>query len=201
MLFAWSLRVPAPGDPSHDPVTADELRCGGTACRLVVKQDVGRDAVEVLTGEGTGRIRTTGASGRTIFELAIAGSGAAVDERSLQCVDAEVAVCLVRGLSGDEMHGEVLVRRSGWSRVQASYVASGGYLGLDDVDDDGVADVVAVQRSCKPGTDCARRFAQVFSTTDAKAGLGCTTVVAEPELLPGWPVVAPSPAQLRPCGS
>ncbi|MEV0678299.1 hypothetical protein AB0I60_17465 [Actinosynnema sp. NPDC050436] len=201
MAFAWSLRPPEPAAPSTE-AGADDLRCGSVACQPVVRADVGGDTVELLYGQGVGRIRTGGASGRNIFELTIAESGAAITADSLECADAAVSVCLVRGAAGGEVRGELLVRRAGaWSRAQLPYLASGGYLGLRDVDGDGVEDVVAVQRACGSGPDCPRRFAQVFSLAGAKAELGCTSVVAHQDQLPGWPDVNPSPAQLHPCGT
>ncbi|MEU6152329.1 hypothetical protein ABZ816_20260 [Actinosynnema sp. NPDC047251] len=201
MVIAWSLRPPEPAAPTTGP-SVDDLRCGSVACQSVVRADVGGDAVEVLIGQGVGRIRTNGASGNNIFELTIAESGAAITADSLECRDAVVSVCLVHGSVGGEVRGELLVRRGGaWSRAQLPYVASGGYLGLGDVNADGVDDVVAVQRACSPGVDCSRRFAQVFSLVGDKAELGCTTVVATQDLLPGWPDVTPAPAQLRPCGA
>ncbi len=201
MFFAWSLRPPAPA-AAGPPPTVDDLRCGSVACQSVVRADVGKDTVEVMVGQGVGRIRTSGVSGRSIFELTIAESGAAVTDRSLECADAEVAVCLVRGQVGNEMLGELLVRRSGsWTRTQLPYVASGAYLALRDVNADGVADVVAVQRSCAPGADCSRRFAQVFSLVGPEQELGCTPVVAAPDQLPGWPTVSPNPTDLRSCSS
>ncbi|WP_309112431.1 hypothetical protein [Saccharothrix sp.] len=200
MVFAWSLRPDDTAERGVSP-TQDELRCGTTACQVAVTTDVGRDTVAVLVGQGSGRISTNGASGRNIFELTIAEQGATITDGSLECVDAEVAVCLVRGPGPAEVLGEVLVRRSGaWSRAQVPYVAGGGYLGLHDVDADGVADVVAVQRACAPGVDCTRRFAQVFSLVGPKPELGCTQVVADQTQLPGWPTVQPTPTQLRPCG-
>ncbi|XVS63727.1 hypothetical protein ACQPYE_36620 [Actinosynnema sp. CA-299493] len=158
--------------------------------------------MELVVGGGAGRIRTSGASGPNIFELTIASSGARIDESSLQCLDAEVAVCLVRGEVGGEVRGEVLVRRSGaWSRAQVPYLASGAYLALHDVDGDAVADVVAVQRACQAAEDCSWWFAQVFSPASGGGELGCTPVVREAESLPGWPVVTPDPADLRHCGA
>ncbi|WP_447004308.1 hypothetical protein ACRAKI_32515 [Saccharothrix isguenensis] len=201
LLIAWSLRPPAITDAGAEP-PREGLRCGTTACRSVVKQQVGADSVELLVGEGAGRIRTGGASGPNIFELTIALSGARISEQSLQCLDAEVAVCLARGEVGGEVLGEVLVRRSGaWSRAQVPYVSSGAYLALHDVDQDAVADVVAVQRACPKGADCARWFVQVFSLAGGGGELGCTPVVSEPEALPGWPGVAPDPSELRQCGT
>ncbi|PSL54550.1 hypothetical protein B0I31_10664 [Saccharothrix carnea] len=201
LVIAWSLRPPAATDPGA-ATPRDELRCGATACRSVVKQEVGVDSVELVVGEGAGRIRTSGASGPNIFELTIASSGARIDASSLQCVDAEVAVCLVRGAVNGEVLGEVLVRRSGaWSRAQLPYLASGAYLALHDVNKDTVADVVAVQRACQAGADCSRWFAQVFSLAAGGGELGCTPVVREAESLPGWPTVTPDPSDLRQCGA
>ncbi|WP_158844347.1 hypothetical protein [Saccharothrix deserti] len=167
-----------------------------------MKREVGVDSVELVVGEGAGRIRTSGASGPNIFEMTIASSGAAITDESLQCVDAEVAVCLVRGEVGGEVLGEVLVRRSGaWTRAQVPYVSSGSYLALLDVNSDTVADVVAVQRACPAGVDCSRWFAQVFSLAGGGGELGCTPVFPTPESLPGWPQVAPAPSSLRQCGA
>ncbi|WP_156077304.1 hypothetical protein [Saccharothrix sp. NRRL B-16314] len=201
LAIAWSLRPTAVTDAGAT-APRDDLRCGTTACRSVVKKQVGVDSVELLVGEGAGRIRTGGASGPNIFELTIASSGARITEQSLQCVDAEVGVCLARGEVGGEVVGEVLVRRSGaWSRAQVPYVSSGAYLALRDVNQDAVADVVAVQRACPTGADCARWFVQVFSLAGGGGELGCTPVVREPEALSGWPEVAPDPSELRQCGA
>jgi hypothetical protein len=201
LFIAWSLRPAAVTDAGAQ-APRDDLRCGATACRSVVKQQVGADSVELLVGEGAGRIRTGGASGPNIFELTIVSSGARITERSLQCVDAEVGVCLARGEVGGEVLGEVFVRRSGaWSRAQVPYVSSGAYLALHDVNRDAVADVVAVQRACPKGADCSRWFVQVFSLAGGGGELGCTPVVREPEALPGWPEVAPAPSELRQCGA
>lgn len=168
----------------------------------MVKQEVGVDSVELVVGEGAGRIRTNGASGPNIFELTIASSGAAITDESLQCVDAEVGVCLVRGEVGGEVLGEVLVRRSGaWTRAQVPYVSSGSYLALLDVNQDAVADVVAVQRACPAGVDCAHWFAQVFSPAGGGGELGCTPMFPARESLPGWPEVTPDPSTLRQCGA
>ncbi|MEU4745052.1 hypothetical protein AB0G02_31970 [Actinosynnema sp. NPDC023658] len=199
LVIAWSSRPPAAPDAAAAP-PQDELRCGATACRSVVKQEVGVDSVELVVGEGAGRIRTSGASGPNIFELTIASSGARIDAGSLQCVDGEVSVCLVRGEVGGEALGEVLVRRSGaWSRAQRPYVSSGAYLALQDVDKDAVVDVVAVQRACRAGSECSLRFAQVFSLAGGGGELGCTPVVEGVESLPGWPTVTPDPSDLRQC--
>ncbi|GAA1277951.1 hypothetical protein GCM10009634_21660 [Saccharothrix xinjiangensis] len=204
LAFAWSTRPGAPAATGVEPPLG-ELRCGAEACRTVVEQQVGPDSVALLVGPEVGRIRTSGASGPNVFELTVAASGAEITDRSLQCADAGVGVCLVRGEVESEVPGEVLgevlVRRSGaWSRAQVPYVSSGGHLALHDVDRDAVADVVAVQRECPAGEDCPRRFVQVFSLVDGGEELGCTEVVDAPELVPGWPAVVPDAADLGPCG-
>ena len=203
LVAAYALRPPSAPDPSGgDRSAADAgLRCGSTACRTAVKSDVGADVVEVLVGEGGGRIKVTGPAGPNIFESTVVDSGGVIDAQSLECVSAEVSVCLVRGKSGEELLGEVLVGRGGtWTRAQARYLATGGYLALHDVDGDQVADVVAVQRPCDP-TGCKRSYAQVFSFSGTKPLLGCTAAVNALEDLPGWPTVAPAAADLRSCGA
>ena len=203
LVTAYTLRPPtAPVPRAGESSSADAgLRCGTTACRPVVTSTVGQDQVEVLAGEGGGRIRVTGPAGPNIFESTVVESGGQFDAQSLECVSAPVSVCLVRGKAGDELLGEVLVGRAGvWTRVQARYLATGGYLALNDVDGDQVADVVAVQRPCDP-TGCGKSYAQVFSFTAGKALLGCTTVVNAVEDLPGWPAVAPATADLGSCGA
>ncbi len=203
LVTAYALRPPSAPDPAvQDSSSADGgLRCGATACHPVVERKVGEDVVEVLVGEGGGRIRVTGPAGPNIFESTVVASGGQIDAESLECVSAEVSVCLVRGKAGDELLGEVLVGRAGtWTRDQARYLATGGYLALHDVDGDQVVDVVAVQRPCDP-TGCKRSYAQVFSFTDAKSLLGCTAAVNALEELPGWPAVAPAAADLRSCGA
>jgi hypothetical protein len=200
VVFAYSTRPSTPTSAPRETTAEDGLRCGATACRSVLKQVVGDDSVEVLVGEGSGRIKVTGPAGPTIFESAALESGAKVDDQSLQCVAAEVSVCLVRGRQGEESYGDVLVERSGaWTRTQAPYLATGGYLALHDVDGDQVADVVAVQRPCDP-TGCKRVYAQVFSFSGTPV-LGCTAAVATLEDLPGWPEVAPRADDQRSCGA
>ncbi|WP_189225668.1 hypothetical protein [Saccharothrix coeruleofusca] len=200
VLYAWSTRPAALSDADLSP-PRDELMCGTTACRSVAEAVVVGDEVEVLAGQGSGYTRTSGTSGRYIFELAVAQSGAELNDESLSCVDAETSVCLVRGKAGTEELGEVLVRRGAvWTKAPRPYVSSGGHLGLHDVDGDGVVDVVAVQRACPAGQECLRRFAQVFTLAGETGELGCTAIVAEPEALPGWPIVRPPQAGLRPCG-
>ncbi|WNV90662.1 hypothetical protein [Umezawaea sp. Da 62-37] len=201
LVTAYLLRPSAPGSAAGPPTGEDDLRCGGADCRSVVKADVGADTVDLVVGAGTGRIRIVGAGGSNIFESTVVESGARIDERSLECVASKVSVCLVRGPSGDEVLGEVLVGRDGtWNRAQARYLATGGYLALHDVDGDAVADVVAVQRECD-GKVCARVYAQVFSFTGSREPLGCTAPVDTDEELPGWPAVAPAAADLSPCGA
>jgi hypothetical protein len=203
LVTAYTLRPPSAPDPAApaSPAAEPGLRCGTTACHGVARQDVGVDVVEVLVGEGGGRIRVTGPAGPNIFESTVVESGGQVDAQSLECVSAEVSVCLVRGKAGEELLGEVLVGRAGaWSRAQARYLATGGYLALRDVDGDKVADVIAVQRPCDP-TGCKKPYAQVFSFTGGKSLLGCTAAVNALEELPGWPAVAPAAADLRACGA
>ncbi|MFD5824882.1 hypothetical protein [Lentzea sp. NPDC060358] len=193
LVFAYFQR---PGNIDSAQYGSDTgMRCGTTVCQVVIGKSVGEDLVELLGGTGGGRIRISGGSGQFIFEMTIAESGAAVNDRSLQCADAAVGVCLVHGARGTDLLGEVLIRKDGtWSRAQA-YLATGGFLGLHDVDEDGTADVVAVQLACDG--QCANAFVQVFSVVGPE--LGCTTAAPARDQLPGWPAPAPKLSQLRPC--
>ncbi|GGM84304.1 hypothetical protein GCM10011609_20520 [Lentzea pudingi] len=171
------------------------MRCGTTVCQVVIGKSVGRDLVELLSGTGGGRIRVTGESGPFIFEMTIAESGATVTDKSLQCTEAAVSVCLVHGARGTDLVGEVLIRKDGtWSRAQA-YLSTGGFLGLHDVNEDGTAEVVAVQLACDG--QCNNAFVQVFSVFGPD--LGCTAAAPARDQLPGWPAPAPKLSQLRPC--
>ncbi|PRY43792.1 hypothetical protein [Umezawaea tangerina] len=201
LVAAYLLRPAAPGSAGGPSTGDDALRCGSEACRAVVRADVGADSVELVVGGGVGRIRIGGPGGPNVVESTVVDSGAQVDGQSLECVSSKVSVCLVRGKSGDEVLGEVLVGRDGtWTRVQTRYLATGGYLGLHDVDGDAVADVVAVQLDCDQDV-CGKVHAQVFSFTGGKEPLGCTAPVGTAEQLPGWPAVAPATADLSPCGA
>jgi len=198
LAYAFSLRPPTVVETTPSAPSSDEgLRCGSTACRSVVKQSVGSDVVEVLVGRDSGRIKVSGASGTTIFELTIAESGAVVTDQSLQCESGAVSVCLVRGAQGSDVLGEVLIGRSGsWSRAQVPYLSTGSNLALHDVDGDSIAEIVAVQRSCGPN-DCDSYFTQVFSIVGKATELGCTAAVRGVEDV----LRTPTLAQLRPCGA
>jgi hypothetical protein len=194
LVFAYLQR---PNSTDSGQYGADAgLRCGTTVCQVVIGRSVGRDLVELLAGTGGGRIRVTGESGPFLFEMTIAESGATVTDESLVCAEAPVSVCLVRGEQGRKVLGEVLVRKDGtWSRAQAAYLSSAGYLGLHDVDEDGTADVVSAQRACDG--QCNDAFVQVFSALGAN--IGCTTPAPAREQLAGWPAPVPKLSQLRPC--
>ncbi|KOV80314.1 hypothetical protein [Nocardia sp. NRRL S-836] len=172
------------------------MRCGSTVCQSIVGRSVGNDMVELLGGTGGGRIRVTGGTGTFIFEMTTAEAGATITGDSLLCQDAAVSVCLVRGPHNNKVLGEVLVRKNGtWSRIQTTYLASAAYLGLHDVNEDGVADIVAAQLAC--GGQCRNAFVQVFSALGPD--IGCTQAAPAREQLPGWPTPAPKLSQLRPC--
>jgi len=194
LVFAYFQR-PHDTDSAQSGTDAG-MRCGTTVCQVVIGKSVGRDLVELLSGTGGGRIRVTGESGPFIFEMTIAESGATVNDKSLQCAEAAVSVCLVRGARGGEMLGEVLVRKNGtWSRAQDNYLASAGYLGLHDVNDDGTADIIAAQHAC--AGQCGNAFLQVFSPLGPN--IGCTPPAPAREQLTGWPTPVPKMSQLRPC--
>lgn len=194
LVFAYFQR---PNNTDSGQSGADGgMRCGTTTCQSIVGKSVGKDMVELLGGTGGGRIRVTGETGTFIFEMNTAEAGAKITGESLLCKDAAVAVCLVRGPQNNEVLGEVLVRKNGtWSRVQTTYLASAEYLGLHDVNEDGVADIVAAQLACKG--QCRNAFVQVFSALGPD--IGCTATAPAREQLPGWPAPVPKLSQLRPC--
>ncbi|MDT7783224.1 MAG: hypothetical protein QOF58_1643 [Pseudonocardiales bacterium] len=172
------------------------MRCGTTVCQVIIGKSVGKDLVELLGGTGGGRIRVTGASGPFIFEMTIAETGATVNGESLQCSEAPVSVCLVRGKQNGKSLGEVLIRKDGsWSRAQTAYQASAGYIGLHDVNEDGTADIVAAQQGCDG--QCNDAFVQVFSAIGPV--IGCTSPAPAREQLAGWPAPTPNLSQIRPC--
>ncbi|MEU7482150.1 hypothetical protein AB0A63_39705 [Lentzea sp. NPDC042327] len=194
LVFAYSQRPDHTG--SGQSGSGGGMRCGTTVCQSVVGRSVGGDMVELLGGTGGGRIRVTGETGTFIFEMTTAEAGATITADSLLCHASAVSVCLVRGPHNDEVLGEVLVRKNGtWSRIQTTYLASAAYLGLHDVDEDGVADIVAAQLAC--GGQCRDAFVQVFSALGPD--IGCTQAAPAREQLPGWPAPAPRLSQLRPC--
>ncbi|GLZ35652.1 hypothetical protein Lesp02_78390 [Lentzea sp. NBRC 105346] len=191
LVYAFFQR---PSGQSSDQGAADaNLICGTTVCQSVIGKGVGGDNVELLTGTGGGRIRVTGESGNFIFEMTIAAAGAEVSgDKALECAPAAVSVCLVRGTRGSEVLGEALVRRNGaWERLQATYLASGGYLGLFDANRDGTSDVVAVQLGCDGR--CDQAFVQVFDPLGPE--VRCTAPVASKDEAN----VRPELAQLRAC--
>lgn len=189
MAYAFAQRPSAQDEAGGDA----NLRCGTTVCQSVIGRGVDGDMVEALTGAGGGRIRVTNSSGAFfIFEMTIAEAGAKVQgDGALECTTSpSIDVCLVRGTKGDDVLGEALVRRGGvWSRVSATYLSTGAYLALHDVDKDGVADVVAVQRGCEG--QCA--FTQVFRVVGDD--LGCTPPVDTKDEANRTPELS----QLRPC--
>jgi hypothetical protein len=197
----------AASDPTNTPLTSADSpdpggqpQCGAGPCQPVATQRVGADAVELLAGVGTGRVQVTSAVGTSVFEVSITQSGAQLTADSLDCLAGAVSTCLVRGATASGVQGEVLVGQHGtWSRAQVGYLASGGYLALHDVNGDGVADVVAVQRACRSDSGCEQVFGQVFVVDAGSTPLGCTRVFPSLAQVPGYPEVALSQADLHPC--
>jgi hypothetical protein len=194
----------AAGGTQAPPAQNAALQCDRGPCQTLTNQRVGADTVDLLADASgaSGRLRVSGSAVSNIFETRITQStGAKLTAGSLQCVAGATSVCLVRGDSQDGTSGEVLVGRSGvWSRAEIPYFSSAGYLALRDVDGDAVPEVVAVQRDCDDSTssgDCQRVFAEVFTLSGNE--MGCTRSVGGKAALPGWPVVGPTPAQLRTC--
>lgn len=190
MVYAF-LQRPSTGDGGRG--VGAELKCGTTVCQSVIGRGVGSDHVELLLGVGGGRIKISSDSGAVvIFEISIMAAGAEVKGAdALQCVQGPESVCLVRGTLDGEVVGETLVWRKGtWERVTTTYVSSGAYLALHDVDSNGIADVVAVKLACDGQCDTA--YVQAFKPTGAP--LGCSAPVAKDKVNR-----TPASAELRPC--
>jgi hypothetical protein len=194
LAFAYFQR---PHNTDSDQSGTDPgMRCGSTVCQVVIGKSVGKDLVELLGGTGGGRIRVTGETGTFIFEMTIAETGATINDKSLVCQESATSVCLVRGMHAGKWIGEVLVNKGGtWSRAQTAYLATAGYMGLHDVNEDGTADVVAAQLACDG--QCSNAFVQVSSVGGQV--LGCTTAAPARDQLPGWPAPTPKMSQIRPC--
>lgn len=190
---------PATSESSAPP---SGMQCGRDRCASVGRQQVGADVVELLadTQGRSGRVRIDGPGGSTVFETTITQSSAAkLTANSLNCVAGPTSGCLVRGTDGAETLGEVFIGRAGgWTRADIPFSSDGTYLALTDVTGDGIAEVVTDQHGCGAGVSvCAKFYAQVFTLSGDT--VGCTKVYAAENLLPGWPTVAPTKAQLKPC--
>lgn len=189
----------APSTPSANA----SLQCASGPCRSLASTTVAGSTVQLLanTAATTGRVRIVTAQGLdSVFETTISQLGAALTAQSLSCVDATTPVCLVSGTGSQGSAGEVFLETGGdWSRADAPYFASGGYIGLRG---DGAKgpEVLTAQLSCDSNSSqCATApvYLQVFAVTGET--LGCTAPVSKLDRLPGWPNVTVSPAQLHDC--
>jgi hypothetical protein len=207
-VFALRPR-PAPvagsaGEPAVSP-TGVPVTCGAGPCRQLAAVTVAGQPVVLLADAagGSGRIRVGPEPGMH-FELTIDEQGARLDANSLRCLDGTTAVCLVRGQVDGGAYGEVLAGSGGvWRDAGKPYFADAGTLALDDVNADGVPDVIVVRHECPgstPGTpECqaAPVLAEVYDL--GGDSLGCTRKVTSPSMLRGWPDVRLTRADLRAC--
>lgn len=189
--------------PSASSATSPPLECDSGPCRLLASRSIGGSSVQLLANSPatSGRVRiTTGAGLDSVFETTISKLGANLTEQSLTCVDGQTPTCMVSGSSPDGSAGEVFVDTAGdWSRADAPYFSSAGYLSLNG--STATPEVVTVQSDC--GADlpaqCAQSpvYVQVFSV--AGESIGCSGSVSRLDRLPGWPTVAVAELTLHPC--
>jgi hypothetical protein len=202
---------PRPGADSSDgsvavstPASNAELQCDNGPCHALASTSVAGSSVQLLANAAatSGRVRIVTAQGLdSVFETTISQLGATLTAQSLTCLNASTPVCMVSGGGPEGSAGEVFLQTDGdWSRTDAPYFASGGYISLRQGGTQG-PEVIAAQVNCDSdlSADCASApvYLQVFAVSGAT--LGCTSPVSKLDKLPGWPNVTVSEAALRTC--
>ncbi|TCO65599.1 hypothetical protein [Actinocrispum wychmicini] len=177
-----------PNTPQPPPSAASV--CHAEPCSVVATAAIGTTRIDLYAEAGghSGRLKI---GDEVVIDVTITDRGAALTGNSLQCVPGSLQACLVRGEdpAGGTV-GEVMVGRSGkWQTTETPYYSDAGYLALADINNDTTAEVIVAQKGY---------YAQVFTLDGTDKG--CTRPVNRLNLLPGWPTVKPSPAQLHePC--
>jgi hypothetical protein len=209
LIGAVLLRPQPAGAPSGALVTGSPagsaaLQCDSGPCHSLASTTVAGSSVELLANPAatSGRVRIITAQGLdSVFETTISQLGATLNAQSLSCVNGSTPVCMVSGSGPDGDAGEVFVQANGdWTRADAPYFASGGYIALRPDTTQG-PEVITAQMDCDSDltSECgsAPVYVQVFAVSGAT--LGCTAPVTKLDKLPGWPTVTVSQSQLRPC--
>jgi hypothetical protein len=194
------------GTAGSGPTTAAAnatLQCSDGPCQSLARTTVAGSTVQLLANGAatTGRVRIVTAQGLdSVFETTISQLGAKLTAQSLSCVNATTPVCMVSGSGSEGSAGEVFLETDGnWTRADAPYVASGGYISLRADGSQG-PEVFAAQTTCDPdSSQCPTDpiYLQVFTVTGDT--LGCTSPVSKLDRLPGWPNVTVTQTQLRDC--
>lgn len=195
----------APPAATPDASAPEAATCGDGPCQEVAAVTVGPTPVVLLADAGgkAGRIRVGQAPG-TLFDLTINQLGVKLAKDSLRCVDGSTAACLVRGEVAGGAYGELLASHAGrWTDPVKPYYADTGTITLDDVNADGIPDVVVVRHDCPgetsgtPKCQAAPVLAEVYDLTGVS--MGCTRRVTSPSLLRGWPDIHLMRSDLRTC--
>jgi hypothetical protein len=125
------------GTAGSGPTTAAAnatLQCSDGPCQSLARTTVAGSTVQLLANGAatTGRVRIVTAQGLdSVFETTISQLGAKLTAQSLSCVNATTPVCMVSGSGSEGSAGEVFLETDGnWTRADAPYVASGGYISL-----------------------------------------------------------------------
>ncbi|SFQ21666.1 hypothetical protein SAMN05421810_105210 [Amycolatopsis arida] len=194
--------------PDGAPTRAVDARCPPESCQVLASTEVAGTVVALLADSdgGSGRVRFGGQARGLVVETMVTTMGARLTGDSLRCAEGARPVCLVRGAVDGGAVGEVLVSagtgEGTWRAAERLYFSDAGYLSLDDVTGDGVAEVVVVRHDCAPDAAPARcRVAPVVAQVFDLGGteVGCTRRHTAPSGLRGWPEVEVRRSDLRDC--
>lgn len=188
--------------PAPSPSTGPIQLCGQAECVKLTSVSLPqfKETVDLLA-DGKGhfaRLRVSSDRGAVMFSSQIE----TVTAKSITCEEGKTSACLLQGLDGTDLIGEVYADDAGtWRQAQMPFGSDAGYLALRDIDGDGTPDVVTTQRRCgdNPPASCTKVAAAVFQLTGDE--LGCSVTYATKEQLPGWPNVAPAASKLSECPS
>ncbi|GAB2752790.1 hypothetical protein [Amycolatopsis magusensis] len=198
--------VAAPGAGGESSTAGVASECGPQACQVLVRQPVKGTTAELLADPegGAAHVRFGGLGSDFVLESALAPMEVAVGQDSLQCVDAELAACLVQGDYQGGVLAELLVAPGDtWRQSDRLYFSDAGRVLLAQVVGDPAPEVVVVRHECAsaapaaPGCTRGPVLAEVFELSGKQAG--CTKRYSAPSQLRGWPDVRLGPADLRPC--
>lgn len=193
---------PDPTTPTTTSTDAAEI-CGKSRCGVLTSTPLGLRTVQLLADENglNGRLRVLRGESSTVLEMALAGEGVRLTQRSLVCWEGPTNACLVSGAHRGGVAGEVFVDgERGWESP-ALHLSTAGYVDLMQVTGDKTPDVVVAKQPDCDGTaaECAGTpIVLEVLALDGKS-LGCTQPYAALTQLPGWPAVQLSGVALQEC--
>lgn len=211
LVTVWVLRSQrdpqgAGPDTMPAPTTSTDAAeiCGESPCEVLTSTPLGLTTVQLLADVNglNGRLRVLRSGSSTVLEMALAGEGVRLDQRSLVCAKGPTSACLVSGAHRGGVAGEVFVDgERGWESPPLQ-LSPAGYVDLMQVTGDKTPDVVVATQPDCDGTaaECAGTpvVLEVFGL-DGES-LGCTQPYAALAQLPGWPAVQLNGIALQPCG-